>query len=110
MEKKIPEPTEKEMAMYKKEIKKHFDAVSKHFDKLLSRIHNRMGDNNDSIDFLLEQFKKDPNYLVYALSDEIHGRKFLKWALAENIKRNQSLIDLINKIEKEHKLPTEYTD
>ena len=78
--------------------------------KLLCRIHKNMGDNNQSIDFLLEQLSKEPNPLVYALSSEIEGRKFLKWALKESIRRNQALIDRITEIETANNLPTEYTD
>ena len=101
----------KEMA--RKELEKYFNKISRHIDKLLSRIHDKISDNNQSIDFLLEQLNGEPENshpIIYALADEIEGRKFLKWALRENSKRNQALIDKITEIEKTYKLPLEHTD
>jgi len=91
-----------------KEIAKYFDTMAKHLYKLTTRISKNMGDNNQSIDFLLEHLDSEP--LVFALSSEIGARKFFKWALADNIKRNQALIDKITKIEQKHNLPLEYPD
>ena len=42
--------------------------------------------------------------LVYALSSEIEGKRFLKLALNENIKRNKALIEKITEIETKHNL------
>jgi hypothetical protein len=100
----------KQTELTEKDIEKYFDTIAKHLSKLVNRIHNNMSDNNQSIDFLIEQLSQEPNPLIFALSGEIGTRKFLKWALAENIKRNQALIDKITEIEKARDLPLEYED
>ena len=96
--------------MTEKEVKKYFDTIAKHLSKLFDRISNNMGDNNYSIDFLLEQLECEPIPLIYALSCDIDGRGFMKWALQRNIDKNKALLDKITEIEKAHNLPLEFED
>ena len=84
--------------MTEKHIEKYFDTMAKHLYKFITRISKNMGDNNQSIDLWLENLDSEPP--IYVLSSEIGARKFFKWALADNIKRNQALIEKITEIEK----------
>ena len=49
-----------------KKVAKYLDTMAKHLFKLTTRISKNMGDNNQSIDFLLDYLDTEP--LVLALS------------------------------------------
>lgn len=94
-----------------KDIKKHekqFNFLAKMLHKSLVSLHKNIGYNNGLIENTIVFIKNEP--MIFAFSQDPENRNFLKWALNENIKHNQQLLDTIAEIETEYELPTEHPD
>ncbi|MCL2061346.1 MAG: hypothetical protein FWH03_01800 [Firmicutes bacterium] len=80
------------------DLDKFFETLMKRVTKLFQRQQKYMTDNNDTTDALLFFLEKYPE--LFADEYGTINRDMIKWALAENIKRNRALIDKIQEIEK----------
>ena len=80
-----------------------FEQWRKSLMKKVQRLFNRqskyMTDNNQTTEGLLLFLGKYPE--LFADEYGVINRDIIKWALAENIKKNRALIDKIQEIEKE---------
>lgn len=89
--------------------KEYFDylrKIIKQARKLFTRQQRYMTDNNDTANALLLFLKEYPD--LFANGFGITERDMIKWALGENIKHTQLLIDKITELETELGLPLEY--
>jgi len=87
---------------------KYVNGLIKQAHKLFSRQRKYMADNNETTNGLLEFLDKCPDY--FSMGFSVGDRDMIKWALSENIKQNQLLIDKIKAVETELGLPLEYDD
>ena len=74
--------------------------------RLFDRHSKYRTDNNQTVDGLLIFLDKYPE--LFAGEYEKINRDMIKWALGENIKKNQELIDKIQEIEKRFNLETHH--
>ncbi len=81
-----------------KDVEKWLTALMKKATGLLERHQKNMTDNNETTDALLLFLDKYPELFADTYGEI--NRDMLKWALAENSKKNRQLIDKIQEIEK----------
>jgi len=91
--------------MTEKEQRKITEQKVKMLHKAICSMLKNIGYNNELIDNVVEFIGNEPQIFVYGRDPE--NRNFLKWAIKENMKRNQKFLDMISQIETEHKLPLE---
>ena len=92
----------KHVAVLEENVEAFFESLMKRVEKLFARHSKYMSDNNETTDGLLLFLDKYPE--LFACDYDIIARDMIKWALAENIKKNRALIDKIQEIEKKHNL------
>jgi hypothetical protein len=98
----------KQIELSEKQKEKYFNACAKALHKTIARLEHNMGYNNGTVESLLLFMQNDPTIFVFSQHPE--NRNFLKWALQENIDRNQEFLQKITELEKEYNLPTENID
>jgi len=86
-----------------REAEQWLNSIMKKVQKLFNRQSKYMTDNNQTTDGLLIFLDKYPQLFAEEYGEI--NRDMIKWALAENIKKNRALIDKIQEIEKELNLP-----
>ena len=92
----------------KKEFRKYVNDLTKKSRKLFNKHAFHIGYNNEIVDCLIAFLEKHP--IIFAANYDITERDMIKWALSENIKQNQRMIDKIKEVETNFDLPLEYKD
>ena len=88
-----------------KEIEKYFNSLARELAKTLTKLHEKMGFCNGTIESLMRLIDNEPT--IFAYSQYPENRNFLKFILQENIEQFQKFYDRIVALEYEYNLPTE---
>jgi len=84
-----------------------YDNIMRKVRRLFNRQSKYMTDNNETTDGLLIFLDKYPEWFANEYGEI--NRDMIKWALAENIKKNRAMIDKIQAIEKALNLEIHHT-